>query len=478
MRARWLALPSLALTLACRPQPSATLELPPARESEPSGFAEGPTVIADAALPRTQPASADPELDWTKVDDRLADLVLASGYERARVPYDAEHPTSGSAAPLVTVEVFYDYECPYSKKLVEALDAELRARGSELRVVWWQFPLASHPSARLAAKAALAAEAQGGFEAMHAWLFANQRALSREAIELAATQLGLDRVRFAADLDSEWLERRVDEDGDLGRHVHVSATPTYFVNGRSFRGAGDPATLAATLDEELLLGRELVAAGSSERDVWARVLAVANPDPPAPAKPTNTIAPSGPSQTQRYVVDLAGAARRGAKKPKVEILMCGDFDCPFCARSVATLEQLEQNNPKKLAIAFRHFPLPMHANARAAHRAAIAADRQGEFWAMWALLYANPKQRSDAELEAFAKQAGLDLDRYRKDIADPDVDKQIDADIATCSALDVRGTPTFYLNGRALQGAQPIEKFQTIIDEELAGKGPPLAKTK
>lgn len=478
MRARWLALSSIAFALACRPQPSATLELPPARSAEPSGFAEGPTVIADAALPRTPPASLDPELDWTKVDDRFADLVLASGHERARVPYDAEHPTSGSAAPLVTVEVFYDYECPYSKKLVEALDAELRARGSELRVVWWQFPLASHQSARLAAKAALAAEAQGGFEAMHAWLFANQRGLSREAIEQSAAQLGLDRVRFAADLDSEWLERRVDEDGDLGRHVHVSATPTFFVNGRSFRGALDPATLAATLDEELLLGRELVAAGSSERDVWARVLAVANPDPPAPAKPTNTIAPSGPSQTQRYVVDLAGAARRGAKKPKVEILMCGDFDCPFCARAVATLEQLEQNNPKKLALAFRHFPLPMHANARAAHRAAIAADRQGEFWAMWALLYANPKQRSDAELEAFAKQAGLDLDRYRKDIADPDVDKQIDADIATCSALDVRGTPTFFLNGRALQGAQPIEKFQTIIDEELAGKGPPPAKTK
>ncbi len=105
MRARWLALSSIAFALACRPQPSATLELPPARSAEPSGFAEGPTVIADAALPRTPPASLDPELDWTKVDDRFADLVLASGHERARVPYDAEHPTSGSAAPLVTVEV-------------------------------------------------------------------------------------------------------------------------------------------------------------------------------------------------------------------------------------------------------------------------------------------------------------------------------------------------------------------------------------
>jgi protein-disulfide isomerase len=475
MRAHWLALPSLVLMLACRPQPSASLELHHEHEAaEPSGLAEGATIIADAALPRTPAATSDPELDWTKVDDRLAALVLATGHERARVPYDAEHPTSGSAAPLVTVEVFYDYECPYSKKLVEMLGVELEARAGELRIVWRQFPLASHPQARLAAKAALAAEAQGGFEAMHAWLFANQRALSREAIEQAAAQLGLDRVRFAADLDSEWLERRVAGDTDLARHVHVSATPTYFINGRSFRGARDQQALAATLDEEQLLGRELVAAGSSPHEVWARVLAVANPDPPAPPKPAPT-APSAPNTTQRYAIDLAGAPRRGSKKAKVEILMCTDFDCPFCARSVATLEQLEKDNPKKIALAFRHFPLPMHTNARAAHRAAVAADRQGEFWAMWALLFANPKARSEAELEGFAKEIGLDVDRYEKDIADPDVDKLIDADIATCSALDVRGTPTFFLNGRALQGAQPVEKFQAIIDEELAGKGPPKA---
>lgn len=475
MRAHaWLALPLLALALACRPQPTAAIELPARDAPEPTGLGAGPTVIADAALPRAAPGSSDPELDWTKVDDRLAELVRATGHERARVPYDAEHPTSGAEAPLVTVEVFYDYECPYSKRLDESLGLELSARAGELRVVWRQFPLSSHPNARLAAKAALAAEAQGAFAPMHAWLFANQRSLSREAIEQAASSLGIDRVRFVADLDSEWLERRITADEDAGRHVHVSATPTFFVNGRSFRGASDKQALAATLDEELLLGRELVAAGSSAREVWARVLAVANPDPPPPPKP-NTIAPSGPNTTQRYFVDLSGAARRGAKKPKVEVLMCGDFDCPFCERSLATLEQLEQDNPKQLAIAFRHFPLPIHQNARAAHRAAIAAERQGEFWTMWALLYASRSARSEAELEGFAKQAGLDLDRYRKDIADPDVDKQIDADIATCAALDVRGTPTFFLNGRALQGAQPIEKFQAIIDEELAGKGPPPA---
>lgn len=473
----WLALPLLTLpllaaTLACRPQPSATLDLPASDdEAEPSGL--DTPVIADAALP-ARAVPIGPELDWTKVDDRFADQILARGHDRARVPYDADHPTTGADAPLVTVELFYDYECPYSKRLDEALAGLMRERAGELRIVWRQFPLASHPQARIAAKAALAAHAQGAFTPMHEWLFANQRALSRETIESAAAQLGLDVVRFRADLDSEWLERRVVADTDLGSHVHVNATPSYFINGRSFRGAATTEVLTATIDEELQLGRELVAAGSSASEVWARILAVANPDPPPPPRPSST-APSGPDTSKRYFVDLSGAARRGAKKPKVEILMCGDFDCPFCSKSVATLAQLEKDDPKAIAIAFRHFPLPMHPDARAAHRAAIAAERQGEFWAMWELLFDNRQARSAADLEGFAKQVGLDLDRYRKDIADPDVDKQIDADIASCTALDTRGTPTFYLNGRALQGAQPIEKFQAIIAEEKAGKGPPPA---
>jgi protein-disulfide isomerase len=479
MRAQlWLALTVLVGALACRPQPSATLALEPdpdADQAEPSGLGESSTVFVEP--PGGSPAAAiGPELDWTKVDDRLASLIVASGHERSRVAYDADHPWSGSTTPLVTIVVFSDYQCPYCKKLDDTLGGLQFQYGNDLRIVWMQMPLAMHPQARLAAKAALAAQAQGAFAPMHGWLYANARNLSNESIEAEASALGLDLTRFRADIASDWLENRIRADEQLASHVHVTGTPGFFVNGRKFSGAIPAESITATIDEELQLGRDLVAAGSGALEVWARFLAVANPDPAAPVKPTAATR-SGPDSSKRYAVDLKGAARRGAKKPKVEILMCGDLDCPFSGKSVAVLAQLETANKSKLAVVFRHFPLDgIHPNARAAHRAAIAAERQGEFWAMWGLLFDNRQSRSPADLEGFASQLGLDLDRFRKDIADPDVDKQIDADIAACKALDVTATPTFFLNGRVLQGAQAIEKFQVIIDEEKAGKGPPAAK--
>lgn len=474
----WLALTLFSLvigSLACRPQPSASLEIgsnPDDAKVEPSGLGEAATVFVEPPAGDRVPVIG-PELDWTKVDDRLASLITATGHDRSRVHYDADHPWAGSATPMVTIVVFSDYQCPYCKKLDDTLGTVQAQYGNDLRIVWRQMPLAMHKEARLAAKAALAAHAQGAFAPMHGWLYANARSLSAETIEAEAAALGLDLTRFRADIASDWLESRVRADEDLGKHVHVTGTPAFFINGRKFSGATPADVIAPTIDEELALARDLVAAGSGQLEVWARILAVANPDPSAPVKAATI---SGPDSSKRYAMDLKGAVKRGAKKPKVEILMCGDLDCPFSGKAVATLAQLEIDNKGKLAVLFRHFPLDkIHPNARAAHRATIAAERQGEFWAMWELLFANRQSRSQADLEGFASQLGLDLDRFRKDMADPDIDKQIDADIAACKGIDVSATPTFFLNGRVLQGAQAIEKFQVIIDEEKAGKGPPAA---
>ncbi|PRQ00038.1 DSBA-like thioredoxin domain protein [Enhygromyxa salina] len=154
--------------------------------------------------------------------------------------------------------------------------------------------------------------------------------------------------------------------------------------------------------------------------------------------------------------------------------MCGDFDCPYSKRSTATLEQLLKDHKSDLAVYFRHHPLPMHQHARAAHRAAVAAENQGKFWDMFDLLYADPKKRSDAELEDMAKQLGLDIERFRKDVAAQKTEERIDEQLQFCERdLDVRGTPTFFINGRPLTGAIPIANFEAIIQEELAGKGPP-----
>ncbi len=468
----------LVAAIACRPTPSAQLDLPP--ESDPEiessePVARGSTPVAPVIV---DAPPIGPELDWRAVDDRLTSVITAAGHPRIRVDYDANHPWFGASAPLVTVVVLYDYQCPYSSKLSEAFDQLLGEYPDTLRVVWRQFPLSTHPQARLAAKAALAAHSQGMFGPMHAWLFANNRSLTREAIDQQALVLGLDLARFRSDLDSDWIDQRIADDQSAATHVHVSSTPSWFVNGRPQRGAQQLESIRPLLDEELALANDLVAAGSGRLEVWARLLAAAEPNPAAPTRPASkpTPTPKSAGSNDRLAVDNSGLTRRGSKKAKVEILMCADFDCPFSAKSVATLAELDKQYGKKLAIFFRHMPLAMHANARPAHRAAIAADAQGELWSMWELLFANNKARTDAELEAFAAQLGLDVGAFQTAVADPKTEQQIEDDIATCTKLGASGTPTFFINGRPVTGAQPIESFEAIIDEELAGKGPPPAK--
>jgi protein-disulfide isomerase len=116
-------------------------------------------------------------------------------------------------------------------------------------------------------------------------------------------------------------------------------------------------------------------------------------------------------------------------------------------------------------------PLPIHKDAVAAHRAAVAADNQGQFWAMFELLYADQEARTTAELEAMAKQLGLKLKQFRSDLADPQTDALVEQQREFCEKqLDSRGTPSFFINGRPLTGAQPIDAFEAIIAEELASK--------
>lgn len=456
-----------ALLLACR-QPSAQIEIPQAIGAEPTGFAGPNNVIVEAPAV----VATGPLLDWRLVDGGLAHLVDG---ERYRIDYDAEHPWAGASSPLVTIVVFSDYQCPYCERLNSSMISLLQRYPQQLRVVWRQFPLAFHPDAKLASSVALAAHEQGQFAVMHEWLFANSRSLSRESIERQAFDAGLDVQRLLSEVDSDWFAARVEADIEFGQAFAITGTPTYFVNGRPFVGVRSLEDIEAIVSEELLVAERLLGAGASPNDVWARILAASAAERTTPTRPRSTPTPTpAPAPTTRFATQLSGLPERGAKQPKVQVLMCGDFDCPYCNKSTATLEQLLKDHKRDLAVYFRHHPLPFHTNARAAHRAAVAAENQGKFWAMFDLLYAEPKQRSDAELEDMAKQIGLDMKRFRRDIADPKTDTRIDEQVLFCEQdLDAKGTPTFFINGLKLTGAQPISAFEQIIQQELSGQATP-----
>jgi protein-disulfide isomerase len=114
-------------------------------------------------------------------------------------------------------------------------------------------------------------------------------------------------------------------------------------------------------------------------------------------------------------------------------------------------------------VVFKNLPLPFHDLARPMAKAAVAADAQGHFWEMHDRLFALTGTADRAALDVVARSIGLDVARFDRDLDDPSLDARIDADDADAKALGVTGTPTFFVNGRRVVGAQPAAVFEKAI---------------
>jgi protein-disulfide isomerase len=131
------------------------------------------------------------------------------------------------------------------------------------------------------------------------------------------------------------------------------------------------------------------------------------------------------------------------------------------------MKRVQEAYGDEVRIVFKHLPLRMHAKAPAAHAAAEAAHRQGKFWEMHDRIFANQSSMSPEKYAEYAREIGLDLEKFEKDIASAEVKKKIDRDAAEAARLGVTGTPGFFVNGRFLSGAKPFESFKAMIDKEL-----------
>jgi protein-disulfide isomerase len=118
-------------------------------------------------------------------------------------------------------------------------------------------------------------------------------------------------------------------------------------------------------------------------------------------------------------------------------------------------------------IVWKNFPLDMHQNAMSAHLAAAAAGKQGKFWEFHDKLFANQQQLNLDTYKRYAKELGLDVARFEKDLTDPDTKKKVDADKAEAQSLGLTGTPGFFVNGHFLSGAKPFDDFAEAINAEL-----------
>ncbi len=165
----------------------------------------------------------------------------------------------------------------------------------------------------------------------------------------------------------------------------------------------------------------------------------------------------------------------GNLNSSVKLVEYGDFQCPFCEQYHPTLQTVVATYKDQISFQFRNFPLVnAHPNAFAAARAAEAAAIQGKYWEMHDTLYSaanwqswTPSNAPSDLFNGYAQQLGLNLDQFKKDYASSKVNDAINADMAAGTALDITGTPTFFINGKKVQIANTVEAFQKVLDAEL-----------
>ncbi|PID32019.1 hypothetical protein CR970_02750 [Candidatus Saccharibacteria bacterium] len=165
---------------------------------------------------------------------------------------------------------------------------------------------------------------------------------------------------------------------------------------------------------------------------------------------------------------------KGSDSASVTLVEYGDFQCPACSQYHITIEELLAQRSDDIQFQFVHFPISsIHPNAMAAHRAAEAAGMQDKFWEMHDMLYSNSPawQRStsaSAVFEGYASQLGLNMDKYREDVASTAVNDIINADLDKGRKQKIQGTPTFFVNGKeTAELPQTLDDFNRIIDAAI-----------
>jgi protein-disulfide isomerase len=179
-----------------------------------------------------------------------------------------------------------------------------------------------------------------------------------------------------------------------------------------------------------------------------------------------------PDQSAAIVPVTSKDPQWGKATAPVTIVEISDFQCPFCSRVGPTIKQLkEKYGPDKIRIVWKHQPLPFHKNARGAHEAAatvMGLAGSDAFWKFHDSAFANQQGLNDENYEKWAKEAGVDVAKFKAAYGAKKYAAKVDEDMAVAKKVGATGTPAFRINGVTLSGAQPVEKFVEVIDAQLA----------
>jgi protein-disulfide isomerase len=358
-------------------------------------------------------------------------------------------PTKGPDNAKVTIVEFTDFQCPFCAKVQPTLTQILEKYPQDVRKVFKQHPLSFHKDAPLASEASLAAGAQGKFWEMKTVLFNNQKKLKEEQLIQYAQELGLDIEQFKSDLSTHKYKAQVDRETQEAVKLGATGTPAFFVNGRYLSGAKPLDAFVKVIDEEL--------SGKKIPFKWGTNVKEERKQAQQRKRPTE-------DPNKIYTMPAGSSPFKGPKDAPVTVVMFQDFQCPFSNRSQPTVKQLRELYPEKVKVVFKNFPLNFHKQAEIAAEAALAAGAQGKFWEMHDKIFANQKNISADILKGYAQELNLDMNTFNDDLDTHRYKKTVEADMKLAKGAGVRGTPTFFINGKKLVGAKPVPEFQKIID--------------
>jgi protein-disulfide isomerase len=339
---------------------------------------------------------------------------------------------------------------------IQAIEARYEG---DIRLVYKSFPIDRHPQAMLAALMAMSAAEQGAFWGFH------DRLLSGEGIATPTllghvNALGIDMTRVAKDLDTMAHAVAVRRDLEQASRLLVRSTPTFFINGRRISGAKPFSFFATVVEEERVFASGWRAEGVPGDKLYAHATQLGYEEIEYDEDPTDL------DESKIYPVPVEQSPTLGPVDAPVTIVVFGDFQCPFCARGHQTLRTIKERYGDQVRLVYKHFPLPGHASAIPAARASMAANAQGKFWSFHDALYETGARFTAEQLQQIG--VSIDLDETATAWSESkDFDAQIKRDIELGMVLGVTGTPTSFVNGRPIQGAQSELIFRSIIAEEL-----------
>jgi protein-disulfide isomerase len=437
--------------------------------------------VIDAEIAEADKASKKGE-EWTKSRIKANNADLAAYYFDGKTPPavqqaqpearpvdrtvykvtvdNAKDAIKGKNDALVTLVVFSEFQCPFCKRIEPAMKQISDTYGDKVRFVFKHNPLPFHKDAFPASEAAMCAKEQGKFWEMHDKLFENQRDLGAEALAKYAGEVGVDAGKWKSCMDGHKYKNYIEESVELAGKVTARGTPNTFVNGRKLTGAKPFEEFKTVIDEELAKAEALV----KDKGI-------------APDKVYDELIKDGkvfePLEEQVFKLEIGDAGgMKGSKGAKIQIVEFSDFQCPFCSRVSAPLEEVKKHYGDDAVIVFKHFPLSFHKEAMGAAMAAECAGEQGKWWEMHDKLFANQKDLSNDNYFVWAKELGLNDAKFKDCFDNQKPKAKIEADMAEGRSAQVRGTPSVYINGRKFTSPSGynLDAFTGVIDKYILNK--------